>query len=497
MDRSMMSSFYSGSRDAHNSIAGAGHSNGNGAGNVSVSNAMSHNNRDIDGLSFDDVCGTTSEWRNIQDVVRNSLRVLFELVQETSSRLRDLERAHANADRSSRAHLDESLASIHDRISALSKLVATSYSTKEDISAVETSLLSRLRNNDSQRVVEQQLAACIERIEKLENENSKLKRHAAAAVTEKSLVQALEKKANFFDMQTLRTLISDCESKIEFLSESMSRYKTDLERIVAVEHDKRALHEAVSSALDRAENALSQTATLHSSISASAPSHRKPSSSSKSLASHGLEESTELKRELVLKADIKDVSTMLDTKANADEVNTAINRLIRDVESKAPLSDLQSALRDQAVINEALCSQLSLGRWLWTCHKLKSGHGVPWNIQSANTDPDNFRWDPDRVNILVEAAGLYEVTFGFYSKRKPTLQLHVNGEPVLSAVNSASYVVHHSSGRLTDTGKQHPAGNIAGLTLIDFLALPARCKVAVSFAGEADDAEGFLGLRKL
>eukprot|EP00965_Chrysotila_dentata_P039573 1315178-Pleurochrysis_carterae.AAC.3 len=40
-------------------------------------------------------------------------------------------------------------------------------------------------------------------------------------------------------------------------------------------------------------------------------------------------------------------------------------------------------------------------------------------------------------------------------------QLLVNGEPVLSAVNSATYAVHHSSGRLAAVGP-HSAGNVSG-----------------------------------
>jgi hypothetical protein len=55
--------------------------------------------------------------------------------------------------------------------------------------------------------------------------------------------------------------------------------------------------------------------------------------------------------------------------------------------------------------------------------------------------------------------------------------------------------VHHSSGRLTSVG-QHPAGNVTGLTLIDFLALPPRARVSLAFKGE-EGAEGFLGLKKL
>jgi len=71
----------------------------------------------------------------------------------------------------------------------------------------------------------------------------------------------------------------------------------------------------------------------------------------------------------------------------------------------------------------------------------------------------------------------------------------VNGEAVLSAVNSSSYVIHHSSGKLKGMSK-HSSGNLAGLTLIDFIALPARARISISYSGELG-AEGFLGLRKL
>ena len=120
---------------------------------------------------------------------------------------------------------------------------------------------------------------------------------------------------------------------------------------------------------------------------------------------------------------------------------------------------------------------------------------MPWNVESVNTDPQNFRWEPDRAAIHTVAPGLYEVTFGFFTKKKPAVQLLVNGEPVLAAVNSASYVLHHSSGRLTSVGR-HPAGNITGLTLIDFIALPPRAKISVTYSGETG-GEGFISLKKL
>jgi len=78
--------------------------------------------------------------------------------------------------------------------------------------------------------------------------------------------------------------------------------------------------------------------------------------------------------------------------------------------------------------------------------------------------PENFLWEEDKTLILTIAPGLYEITFGFYSNKKPTIQVLVNGEAILSAVNSSSYVIHHSSGKLKGMSK-HSAGNLTGLTL--------------------------------
>lgn len=136
-----------------------------------------------------------------------------------------------------------------------------------------------------------------------------------------------------------------------------------------------------------------------------------------------------------------------------------------------------------------------MARWLWKSGDLINGYAVPWEVQSVNTCPENFLWEEDKTLILTVAPGLYEITFGFYSNKKPTIQVLVNGETILSAVNSSSYVIHHSSGKLKGTGK-HSAGNLTGLTLSDFIALPARARISISYSGEAG-AEGFLGLRKL
>lgn len=48
--------------------------------------------------------------------------------------------------------------------------------------------------------------------------------------------------------------------------------------------------------------------------------------------------------------------------------------------------------------------------------------------------------------------------------------------------------------KISNLGK-HSAGNVTGLTLLDFVALPARARLSLTFQGE--HGEGFFSLRKL
>lgn len=93
---------------------------------------------------------------------------------------------------------------------------------------------------------------------------------------------------------------------------------------------------------------------------------------------------------------------------------------------------------------------------------------------------------------------------GFYGRKKPTVQIIVNGVTVISAVNSGSYVVHHSSGKLKGANKENKENNkgekqVSGLTMVDYLLLPGKARLAISYVGEEGVAggEGFLSLRRL
>lgn len=179
---------------------------------------------------------------------------------------------------------------------------------------------------------------------------------------------------------------------------------------------------------------------------------------------------------------------------DVDDINKALSDLHGEVDLKAEQTDLKAHVNEQTLLNEALCAENMLGRWIWKSGEVRVGNAVPWEVQAVNTYPDNFLWEREKTAILTVAPGLYEVQFGFFSTRKPTIQLLVNGEVALSAGSTASHVLHHTSGRIRSGG--HSSGNVAGLTHQDFLALPARARVSVTYTGDGD-AEGFLGLRKL
>jgi hypothetical protein len=80
-----------------------------------------------------------------------------------------------------------------------------------------------------------------------------------------------------------------------------------------------------------------------------------------------------------------------------------------------------------------------------------------------NTDPDNFKWTKDHMNIRVEESGIYQISLAFFTRSKPSIQLVVNGNSVLSALHSPSYVVHHPGYSVND-GMDH--GTVTGASLI-------------------------------
>lgn len=116
---------------------------------------------------------------------------------------------------------------------------------------------------------------------------------------------------------------------------------------------------------------------------------------------------------------------------------------------------------------------------------------MSWDKETVNTLPENFIYSSSEMSFKVVSGGIYKIEMGFYAKKKPSVQIIVNGKTIVSAVNSSSYVVHHSSGKLKDITNSE----IAGLTYYDYFTLPENSRLAISYNGEP--GHGFLGIQRL
>ena len=200
-------------------------------------------------------------------------------------------------------------------------------------------------------------------------------------------------------------------------------------------------------------------------------------------------------KDMNTKADLKNILNLLKNKLDIESFNDIINTLKKEIQTKTPLIDFSSAMDNQAIINDTLCNENNIGRWLWKSGKIKNNLSIPWEVQIINTSNDNFLWEKDKTFINIKEGGLYEIKMGFFADKKPMIQILINGEVVISAINSNSYVIHQSpGGRMKGTGKTS-FGNVTGLTMVDFVLLPDNAKLSISYTGEK--GIGFLGLKKL
>ena len=87
-----------------------------------------------------------------------------------------------------------------------------------------------------------------------------------------------------------------------------------------------------------------------------------------------------LSKEMLLRVQIKDLCTLLDQKSNLTDVNKTLEVVQQEVESCVKRQQLTDALNDQALVNEALCAENCVGRWVWKSGDLQSPNLVPWEV---------------------------------------------------------------------------------------------------------------------
>ena len=204
-----------------------------------------------------------------------------------------------------------------------------------------------------------------------------------------------------------------------------------------------------------------------------------------------------IKNDIKSKADSKEIEKILKNKANIEQVNKAFNEINNKLNEKTNNNDFTTAIDNQAIINDTLCNENCIGRWVWKSGKIKSSYSVPWESQSVNTSPDNFIWEKDKTYIMINEGGLYELIFGFYSDKKPNIQILINGEIIFNSQTNNSNSLLNNSNSLTNRKiiGTNLNGNITGISVIEFINLQNQSKLSVCYSGGF--GTGFIGLKKL
>lgn len=223
-----------------------------------------------------------------------------------------------------------------------------------------------------------------------------------------------------------------------------------------------------------------------------------------------------LESELSRKADGAHVSSLSDSlrmKASQDVLD-AVDRRVREAEATVEalrtqlqrLDEMQlrtriveerseeaTRLATDALDRVAAIPFVSVGRWIWKSRDLTDTSLVPWDVQLYNASPDTLQWSPGSATVVTVKPGLYRISVGVFAARVPALTLMVDGSPVVSTADVGGA---DGSGGATVVVHRHPAGSVAGVSLVQFLSLPGKASVGVLFDGEAR-GQGFLEVRKI
>ena len=192
------------------------------------------------------------------------------------------------------------------------------------------------------------------------------------------------------------------------------------------------------------------------------------------------------------------INSLLNSKANIDELNIALNQIKKELNNKVNNIEFKNSMNNQAMINDIICNENQVGRWLWKSSKNKNKLAIPWDIQSVNTAPDNYIWEKSGINIIVINGGIYQVSLGLYFNsninKKIQVQIIVNSDNVINVKNNNL----NNSNNNNDYYSNNKGNNLKKMNSVsynDFVLLKDNSKIIVTFNGE--EGFGFIGLKKL
>lgn len=188
----------------------------------------------------------------------------------------------------------------------------------------------------------------------------------------------------------------------------------------------------------------------------------------------------ELRTSLKKKADLDQLTKMLDNKADITEVNSILKEIHAEMDDIINMKQMTPHQLEKHSTKESVL-------WLWKSGLLVDKKMVPWEIEKHNTSQINYILCKNKYEFIVMNEGLYEISFGFYGKTKPKLELVLNDEVIISSRQIKM------NGEYKGFVEPHSNGNVVGLTFIDFVSLPYNAHLWFNF----EDGKGFEGFLKI
>lgn len=192
-------------------------------------------------------------------------------------------------------------------------------------------------------------------------------------------------------------------------------------------------------------------------------------------------------QQLVAKGNIKDICVLLDMKPNIEDINQALTEIHTELDEKVTEKDFKTYTNQQKNINKLYSSEHSLGKWAWLAGSTNKT-SISFEKEVTNTYPENYIYEDNSPFILVSKGGFYEICLGMFCSKKPNIQILVNGEVIISAINNSNYIVTNNTGKLKNSG-------ITGISLVEYLNLPNKARLSVAVNGNI--GEGFMSLKKI
>ncbi|KAL3664028.1 hypothetical protein V7S43_010913 [Phytophthora oleae] len=195
------------------------------------------------------------------------------------------------------------------------------------------------------------------------------------------------------------------------------------------------------------------------------------------------------------KMTVADVKELLNSQSTMNGLQEAIKQVESAVSDEfTTKSQFDSMNRQVQAITRQLRSEIYQARYIWKDGCPSAKQTIQWSSQVVNTNADIFLWQFGSDEVKLVLPGLYHLQAAFFTNYYPVIQVLVNGEPAAFLHSTDSKEV--TSSQPVVQRLRHSAGNVAGLAVDVFLALPARSQVALSYDID-EKAQGFLNLRKL